>query len=93
MAKRIPASASSCIVTPNGDVIRISKYTVGVGFEDYNDATPEELVYIKKRIRYNALMGQIQIYKQQGLDLIVEDKSLLVPPEPVGRFIPKEGTK
>ena len=45
MAKRKypPPSAVSCIKTPNGDVIHLTRYSVGVGFEDLNEAAVEEL--------------------------------------------------
>lgn len=85
-----PPSAVSCIKTPNGDVIHLTRYTVGVGFEDLNEATPEELDYIHRRIQYNALMGQVKHYARMGIKLVPSDPSLLIEPEPVGRFIPRD---
>lgn len=76
MAKRKPAT------------VREFVYLHGAEGEylDINDLTPEERKYFQKALAYRAVESQRQYYARRGYELVPEDKSLLVPPTPVGRF-------
>lgn len=51
-----------------------------------SDLTPEEWAYFIRAVRYRNVVTTIAEYEREGMEVVLEDESLRIPPEPVGRF-------
>lgn len=88
MAKRKPATSRSLVYLhgTEGEAVVISEMLPNGEVRSANQLTPEELEFVQKRIRYNAVQGHIEYYAKRGYKLTPLEDYLITPAEPVGRF-------